>query len=74
MRVLAFLTEPDVTKAILVHLGLSAQPPAMRPARAPPIPQDAEPTLGIEPEMWVADPGDEPGASDPEPDPDWPLG
>jgi Putative transposase/Transposase zinc-binding domain len=36
MRVLAFLTDPDVTRGILAHLGLSATAPVLKPARDPP--------------------------------------
>ena len=35
-RVIAFLIESPVTRAILAHLGLPAAPPALAPARAPP--------------------------------------
>ena len=36
LRVLAFLTDPDATTAILDHLGLHADAPPIAPARAPP--------------------------------------
>ena len=36
MRILAFLTDPPVVGAILLHLGLPHQPPPVTPARAPP--------------------------------------
>lgn len=37
MRVLAAITDPDVVTAILDHLGLPTEAPAMAPARAPPL-------------------------------------
>ena len=37
LRVLAFLTHPDLTKTILDHLGLAAAVPLIAPARAPPV-------------------------------------
>jgi hypothetical protein len=36
LRVLAFLTDPSVIRAILLHLGLPAMPPPIAPARGPP--------------------------------------
>ena len=36
MRILAFLTDPPVVFAILVHLELPHQPPLISPARGPP--------------------------------------
>lgn len=36
MRILAFLTDPPVVKAILLHLGLPHRPPPLSPARGPP--------------------------------------
>jgi len=39
LRVLAFLTHPDITARILDHLGLASAVPPIAPARAPP---DAE--------------------------------
>jgi hypothetical protein len=36
MRVLAFITDPDVTHAILSHLGLPTAAPSVKPARSPP--------------------------------------
>ena len=38
MRILAFLTDPDPTGAILRHLELPAAPPRLSPARGPPQP------------------------------------
>lgn len=38
-RVLTFLTDPPVLRAILEHLGLPADPPPLAPARAPPDPE-----------------------------------
>lgn len=35
-EVLALITDPKVIRRILVHLGLPAEAPAIRPARAPP--------------------------------------
>jgi hypothetical protein len=39
LRVLAFLIDPDVTAAILDHLGLPSTPPPITPARSPPQPE-----------------------------------
>jgi hypothetical protein len=36
MRILAFLTDPPVVSAILLHLDLPHRPPPITPARAPP--------------------------------------
>ena len=36
MKILAFLTDPPVVFAILVHLELPHQPPLISPARGPP--------------------------------------
>jgi hypothetical protein len=36
LRVLAFITDPRVTAHILEHLGLTADPVPIAPARAPP--------------------------------------
>jgi hypothetical protein len=36
MRILAFLTDPPVVSAILLHLDLPHRPPPLSPARAPP--------------------------------------
>ena len=36
MRVLAFLTDPPVVSAILLHLDLPHKPPPLSPARGPP--------------------------------------
>ena len=36
MRVLAAITDPAVVDAILTHLGLPTEPPAVAAARAPP--------------------------------------
>ncbi len=38
-RVLTFLTDPPVVRAILEHLGLPADPPPVAPARLPPEPE-----------------------------------
>ena len=38
-RVLTFLTDPPVLRAILEHLGLPADPPPVAPARPPPEPE-----------------------------------
>jgi hypothetical protein len=40
LRVLAFITDPDVTTNILNHLGITSEPFAFAPARAPPPPFD----------------------------------
>jgi hypothetical protein len=58
MKILAFLTDPTVVKAILLHLGLPHRPPPLSPARARPQSQiDFEQSLGLGPT-----------AADPEPD------
>ena len=36
MRILAFLTDPPVVSAILLHLELPHRPPPLSPARGPP--------------------------------------
>jgi hypothetical protein len=36
MKILAFLTDPPVVSAILLHLDLPHRPPPLAPARAPP--------------------------------------
>jgi hypothetical protein len=36
MRILAFLTDPPVVSAILLHLDLPHRPPTVAPARGPP--------------------------------------
>lgn len=36
MRILAFLTDPPVVTAILLHLELPHKPPPISPARGPP--------------------------------------
>ena len=36
MRVIAFITDPDVTAQILSHLGIATEPIVVSPARAPP--------------------------------------
>ena len=40
LRVLAFLSHPDVTAPILAHLGIVSTIPPLAPARAPPDPLD----------------------------------
>ena len=44
LRILAFVTQPDVTATILAHLGLTSVVPPIAPARAPP---DAELELDL---------------------------
>jgi hypothetical protein len=36
MKILAFLTDPPVVSAILLHLDLPHKPPPLSPARGPP--------------------------------------
>lgn len=36
MRILAFLTDPPIVSAILLHLELHHEPPPISPARGPP--------------------------------------
>ncbi len=38
MKILAFLTDPPVLSAILLHLDLPHRPPPLSPARGPPQP------------------------------------
>lgn len=47
LRVLAFLTHPDVTASILDHLGIRSDVPPLAPARAPPFDVD-EPSFDFE--------------------------
>jgi hypothetical protein len=42
LRVIALLTNPTVTTAILDHLGIRSDPPRLAPARAPPDHAQAE--------------------------------
>ena len=59
MRILAFLTDPPVVRAILLHLDLPHRPPPLSPARGPPqIELLAEPSSAFDP-------------SEPEPVPDF---
>ena len=37
MRVLAAITDPAVITTVLAHLDLPTDPPALAPARAPPL-------------------------------------
>ena len=37
MRIIAFITEAVVIRKILGHLGEQTSPPALKPARAPPL-------------------------------------
>src|SRR5262249_43044789 len=70
MRVIAFLTDPEVTRTILAHLNLAFLPPQKWPARAPPEP-DADPDPALELEQHGEHPSDEPPDDwfpDPEPD------
>jgi len=53
MSILAFLTDPPVVGAILLHLGLPHQPPPVTPARGPP---QAELSLDQTPRYDPADP------------------
>jgi hypothetical protein len=60
MSILAFLTDPPVVSAILLHLDLPNRPPPLSPARGPPQgdflldqtpafdPADADPDPGFE--------------------------
>jgi hypothetical protein len=36
MRIIAFVTEPEVVRRVLIHLGLPDRPPPLAPARGPP--------------------------------------
>jgi len=46
LRVLAFITDPTVSAAILDHLGVRSELPRLAPARAPPDPAQGEFDLG----------------------------
>ena len=61
MRVLAFLTDPDVTRGILAHLELSTAAPSVKPARAPPRLR----TEGVDAELF--DPASDQDGVDPLP-------
>jgi hypothetical protein len=37
MRLIAFITEPAPVQRILLHLGETAAPPPISPARSPPV-------------------------------------
>ena len=41
MRILAFLTDPPIVSAILLHLELHHEPPPISPARGPRAPREA---------------------------------
>jgi hypothetical protein len=49
MRVLAFLTDPPVVTASLMHLELPHEPPIVSPARGPPQGDFLEQTRAFEP-------------------------
>ena len=50
MRILAFLTDPPVLCAILLHLNLPHKPPPLSPARAPPQTELlADPSFAFDP-------------------------
>ena len=53
MRILAFLTEPPVVSAILLHLDLPHRPPPLSPARAPPqidfLTDPSDPLIALDP-------------------------
>ena len=56
-RVLAVITDTEVKRRILSHLGLPHEPPRPAPARAPPDPElafDAEPELASDDPAGVA--------------------
>ena len=78
MRVLAFLTDPEPTGAILRHLDLPHTPPRLSPARDPPQPAfdlDADPVTP-EQDPIPADDFDQTPAfdpTDPEPAPELDL-
>jgi hypothetical protein len=40
MRIVAFITEATPGERILTHIGESAEPPPIAPARGPPAPDD----------------------------------
>jgi hypothetical protein len=74
MRVIAFIEDSGVSKRIVEHLGLPAQVPAAWPARAP-LPPLSGSNADLVFDGCHQDPelGIDPGASDPEPDPDYPY-
>jgi hypothetical protein len=53
MRILAFLTDPPVVSAILLHLDLPHRHPPLAPARAPPqidfLADPSDPSPGFDP-------------------------
>jgi len=59
MRIVAFLTDPPIVQAILLHLRLPHRPPLLTPARGPP---QAELSFDQTPDF---------DSSDPEPVPDF---
>ena len=80
MRILAFLTDPGPTGAILRHLELPHTPPRLSPARDPPqaaFDLDADPVGPMPPQVPVpADDFDQTpafDAADPEPIPELDL-
>ena len=72
MRILAFLTDPGPTTAILRHLDLPHTAPRLSPARAPPqaaLALDADPVVDVDP--VPTDDFDQTPAFDPaDPEPD----
>jgi hypothetical protein len=76
MRILAFLTDPAPTSAILRHLDLPHTAPRLSPARGPPQPAfDLDPVAPVE-DPLPADDFDQTPAfdpADPEPVPEFDL-
>jgi hypothetical protein len=50
MRIIAFITDATVVRAILARLGLATEPPSRKPGRAPPDDPGwlDEPTYGVD--------------------------
>ena len=56
MKILAFLTDPPVVSAILLHLDLPHKPPSLSPARGPPQSDLLVELLGQTPAFDPAEP------------------
>ena len=61
MRIIAFIYEAGDVRKILEHIGESAQPPRIAPARGPPLWELAEASVqaGNDPEWDAAEPAPE---------------
>jgi hypothetical protein len=68
MRVLAFLTDPPVVSAILLHLDLPHKPPPLSPARGPGAPARSVGRSDLLTGLLDQTPAFDPAEPDPVPD------